>query len=255
MFATLFGLTTSLGLGAQQVAAGLNDVFGIEVTNSLTVWLIIGITAIALGSVLLGMDAGVKRLSEINMIMAVLLFFFVLLMGPTLALLAKFGGVMKDYVINFIPLSNPHGREDLGYMHGWTTFYWAWWIAWSPFVGMFIARISKGRTVREFIICVLIAPSMVCALWMTVFGGMALDQLAGGYEGVKTVVAAYQPELSLFRMLDQLPPLQHCRTDLADPDRGLFRHLVGLWFAGDRHDHGRRQDGCACGPAGVLVHL
>ena len=205
VFATLFGLTTSLGLGAQQVAAGLNDVFGVPVSDTLIIVLIAGITAVALGSVLLGMDAGVKRLSEINMIMAVLLFFFVLLAGPTLALLTKFGGVMVDYAASFVALSNPFGRDDLGYMHGWTTFYWAWWIAWSPFVGMFIARISRGRTVREFVLCVLIAPSLVCALWMTVFGGLALEQLGGGYTGVKEVVAAYQPELSLFRMLDQLP--------------------------------------------------
>ncbi|MEO0793075.1 MAG: BCCT family transporter [Pseudomonadota bacterium] len=205
VFATLFGLTTSLGLGAQQVAAGLNDVFGIPVSDFLVVVLILGITAIALVSVLLGMDAGVKRLSEINMIMAVGLFVFVLAMGPTIDLLMRFGTVMKDYAVNFVALSNPFGREDLGYMHGWTTFYWAWWIAWSPFVGMFIARISKGRTVREFILCVLIAPTIVCALWMTVFGGLAIEQLNGGYTGVKDVVAAYKPELSLFRMLDQLP--------------------------------------------------
>ncbi len=122
-----------------------------------------------------------------------------------MTLLGKFGLVMKNYMVNFVALSNPFGREDTGFMHGWTTFYWAWWIAWSPFVGMFIARISKGRTVREFILCVLVAPTIVCALWMTVFGGFALEQLSGGYEGVKDVVAAYKPELALFRMLDQLP--------------------------------------------------
>ena len=205
VFATLFGLTTSLGLGAQQVSAGLNDVFGVPGSTTLTVILIIGITAVALGSVLLGMDAGVKRLSEINMIMALGLFIFVLLMGPTLQLLGTFGSAMVDYVTNFAALSNPFGREDLNYMHGWTTFYWAWWIAWSPFVGMFIARISRGRTVREFIICVLIAPTIVCCLWMSVFGSVALDQLANGYEGAKDVVVAYQPELALFRMIDQFP--------------------------------------------------
>ena len=205
VFATLFGLTTSLGLGAQQVAAGLNDVFGMPTSTTLTVVLIIAITAVALGSVLLGMDAGVKRLSEINMIMAVCLFLFVLLVGPTLHLLGRFGSAMVDYVVNFVPLSNPFGRQDLNYMHGWTTFYWAWWIAWSPFVGMFIARISRGRTVREFIVCVLIAPTLVCCLWMSVFGTMALEQLAAGYEGAKDVVVAYKPELALFRMLDQLP--------------------------------------------------
>jgi BCCT family betaine/carnitine transporter len=205
VFATLFGLTTTLGLGAQQVAAGLNDVFGVPVSNTLIVGLIIGITAIALGSVLLGMDAGVKRLSEINMALAAVLFVFVLLVGPTLFLLTNFGAVLRDYLIQLAPLSSPIGREDDGYMHGWTTFYWAWWIAWSPFVGMFIARISKGRTVREFVLYVLVVPSLVCALWMSVFGGLALHQMAGGYDGVAEVVAAYKPELTLFRMLDQLP--------------------------------------------------
>ena len=179
--------------------------FGIASSNTVVVLLIVGITAVALCSVLLGMDAGVKRLSEINMVMAALLFVFVILVGPTLALLSRFGDVMVEYVANFAALSNPFGREDLGYMHGWTTFYWAWWIAWSPFVGMFIARISRGRTVREFIMYVLVLPSLVCALWMTIFGGFALEQLKDGYTGAAEVVAAYKPELSLFRMLDQLP--------------------------------------------------
>ena len=205
VFATLFGLTTTLGLGAQQIAAGLTDVFGMQIGDTGIVVLIVIITAVALGSVMLGMDAGVKRLAEINMWMAVGLFFFVLLLGPTLTLLGRFFGTLGEYVVNFIPLSNPFGREDTGYMHGWTTFYWAWWIAWSPFVGMFIARISKGRSVREFILCVLVLPSLVCALWMSVFGGMALEQLAGGYEGAKEVVVAYKPELSFFRMIDQFP--------------------------------------------------
>ncbi|RLQ89617.1 BCCT family transporter [Notoacmeibacter ruber] len=205
VFATLFGLTTTLGLGAQQIAAGLTDVFGMEIGQGGVVILILIITAVALGSVLLGMDAGVKRLAEINMWLALALFFFVLFVGPTLTLLGRFGGTMVDYVVNFIPLSNPFGREDTGYMHGWTTFYWAWWIAWSPFVGMFIARVSRGRSVREFIICVLVLPSLVCALWMSVFGGMALEQLAAGYEGAKEVVVAYRPELSFFRMIDQFP--------------------------------------------------
>ncbi|SES75334.1 BCCT family transporter [Paracoccus homiensis] len=205
VFATLFGLTTTLGLGAQQVAAGLNDVFGIPISDTLIVGLIVAITAVALVSVVLGMDAGVKRLSEINMVLAVILFVFVLLVGPTLSLLGNFGAVLRDYAVQIVPLSNPFGREDTGYMHGWTTFYWAWWIAWSPFVGMFIARISRGRTVREFVLCVLVAPSLVCALWMSVFGGLALEQMAAGYDGVAQAVSEYRPELALFRMLDQLP--------------------------------------------------
>ncbi|MGR3514144.1 MAG: BCCT family transporter [Paracoccaceae bacterium] len=207
VFATLFGLTTSLGLGAQQVAFGLNEVFGIEPSNTVTVLLIIGITAIALGSVLMGMDAGVKRLSEINMIMAVLLFLFVFFVTGAVAALTRYASVMVDYVTLLPALSNPFGREDTSFFHGWTTFYWAWWIAWSPFVGMFIARISKGRTVREFILCALIAPTLVCALWMSTFGGAAIDMLnAGGAEGVKaTVIDSYKPEGALFGFLKELP--------------------------------------------------
>ncbi|MEM9736136.1 MAG: BCCT family transporter, partial [Pseudomonadota bacterium] len=207
VFATLFGLTTSLGLGAQQVAAGLNEVAGIEPTNTVTVVLIIGITAVALVSVCLGMDKGVKRLSEINMLMAVALFFFVIFMTGVVDAITRYFSVMTDYVMLLPALSNPFGREDTSFFHGWTTFYWAWWIAWSPFVGMFIARISKGRTVREFVICALIAPTCVCALWMSTFGGAAIDMLnAGGAEGVRaTVIDSYKPEGALFGFLKELP--------------------------------------------------
>ncbi|MEM7060183.1 MAG: BCCT family transporter [Pseudomonadota bacterium] len=207
VFATLFGLTTSLGLGAQQVAFGLNEVFGIETNNTVVVILIIVITAVALISVCLGMDKGVKRLSEINMLMAVALFFFVFFVTGAVDAITRYFGVMVDYVTLLPALSNPFGREDTSFFHGWTTFYWAWWIAWSPFVGMFIARISKGRTVREFVLCALIAPTCVCALWMSTFGGAAIDMLnAGGAEGVKaTVIDAYKPEGALFGFLKELP--------------------------------------------------
>ncbi len=209
VFATLFGLTTSLGLGAKQIAAGLNDVFGIAPTNTVVVLLIIGITAVALVSVLMGMDKGVKRLSEINMIMAVALFFYVLILAGIGTTLVRFGDVMVNYIVHLPSLNNPFGREDTSYFHGWTTFYWAWWIAWSPFVGMFIARISRGRTVREFILFVLIAPTIVCALWMTTFGGAAIDMIESGTgagDGITAVVVeSYKPELALFRLLDQFP--------------------------------------------------
>jgi len=209
VFATLFGLTTSLGLGAKQIAAGLQDVVGLEPTNTVFVVLIIAITIVALGSVLMGMDKGVKRLSEINMAMAVALFFFVLILAGVGTTLVRFGDVMVQYVVKLPALSNPFGREDTSFFHGWTTFYWAWWISWSPFVGMFIARISRGRTVREFMIFVLIAPTLVCALWMTTFGGAAIDMIEGGTgsgAGVTSVVVdAYKPELALFRLLDQFP--------------------------------------------------
>ncbi len=207
VFATLFGLTTSLGLGAQQVAAGLHEVAGIEPSNTVTVLIIIGITLIALGSVVMGMDKGVKRLSEINMVMAVVLFLFVLIVTGVGTGLARYFDVMADYIVSLPALSNPFGREDTSFFHGWTTFYWAWWIAWSPFVGMFIARISKGRTVREFVICALVAPTAVCALWMSTFGGAAIDMInAGGAEGVTaTVVDSYKPEGALFGFLKELP--------------------------------------------------
>lgn len=125
-FATLFGLTTSLGQGAGQVAAGLNEIFGIEPSPTVTVLLIIGITGIAMVSVMLGMDAGVKRLSEINMIVAVGLFIFVILATGFFTAIARYFTVMVDYVTLLPALSNPFGREDSSYSHGWTTFYWAW---------------------------------------------------------------------------------------------------------------------------------
>ena len=206
VFATLFGLATSLGFGAEQAGAGLEYLFGIPVTDVTKVLLILAITAVALGSVVAGMDAGVKRLSELNMILALVLLLFVILTGPTLQIL---GGVFTNtvgYLANVVPLSNPFGRDDTDFMHGWTTFYWAWWISWSPFVGMFIARVSKGRTVREFITCVLIIPSLVSVLWMTAFGGTAIIQFLGdGYTGVVETVTAYTPELSFYRMLEPLP--------------------------------------------------
>lgn len=206
VFATLFGLATSLGFGAEQATAGLNYLFGTPSGDGMKVFLIIAITGVALVSVLAGLDAGVKRLSELNMILALLLLGFVIAVGPTLNIVQGFFNGLADYAVALPALSNWVGREDLGYMHGWTTFYWAWWIAWSPFVGMFIARVSKGRTVREFIVCVLIVPTLACVAWMAVFGGTAVDQyLNDGYQGVAQTVNDWQPELSLFKMLEVLP--------------------------------------------------
>ena len=208
VFATLFGLATSLGFGAEQANAGLNYLFDIPVSDTTKAVLILLITAAALVSVLAGMDKGVKRLSEGNMILALALLVFVVVAGPTLDIILGFFGNIGHYLANVVPLSNWVGREDTGFFHGWTIFYWAWWISWSPFVGMFIARVSKGRTVREFIICVLLIPTLVCVLWMTAFGGTAVSQFVNdGYDGVvKTMTnKVWTPELSLFRMLEELP--------------------------------------------------
>ncbi len=208
VFATLFGLATSLGFGAQQANAGLEHVFGIPNNTGVQIVLITLITGIALFSVLRGLDGGVKLLSEINMIVAALLLVFVLVAaGPVLILTDFFEGLVA-YAKDVIPLSNPHGRQDTDYMQGWTAFYWAWWISWSPFVGMFIARVSRGRTVREFLTCVLIIPSLVCILWMAVFGGAAVDQVLSdpATSAVKAqVIDSYNPPISLFAMLESLP--------------------------------------------------
>ena len=201
VFATLFGLATSLGIGAEQANAGLNFLFDVPVNNASKVLLIAGITAIALGSVMAGLDKGVKRLSEINMVLAVVLLLFVIFPGPTLAIAAGFVGNLGAYIEYLPALSMPFGRDDANFSQGWTSFYWAWWISWSPFVGMFIARVSRGRTVREFILCVLLIPSFVSILWMTAFGGTAISLLTGGYQAIGDAAL----ELKLFTMLDQLP--------------------------------------------------
>ncbi len=206
VFATLFGLATSLGFGAEQAIAGLNFLYGIPVTDTAKVLLIMGITAVAIVSIVAGLEAGVKRLSEINMVLAVLLLAFVFVIGPTMEIVTGFFANTVSYLAWLPALSNPVGRTDADFLHGWTTFYWAWWISWSPFVGMFIARVSRGRTVREFIVCVLIIPTIVSIFWMTSFGGTAIHEfLTEGYEGVQQTVVAYTPELSLFRMLEPLP--------------------------------------------------
>ncbi|GAB5376085.1 MAG: BCCT family transporter [Acuticoccus sp.] len=208
VFATLFGLATSLGFGAQQANAGLEFVYGLPNNVTVQIILIIAITAVALISVLRGLDGGVKVLSEINMVIALVLLLFVLFAAGAVTILTEFGEGLVAYFQEVIPLSIPHGREDTKFMHGWTAFYWAWWISWSPFVGMFIARVSRGRTVREFVTCVLIIPSLVCVLWMAVFGGAAIEQVIADPTGsaVKAqVIDTYNPPLSLFAMLEGLP--------------------------------------------------
>ena len=205
VLATLFGLATSLGYGAAQASSGLNYLFDVPLGATTQVVLVIGITAIALFSVVAGLDAGVKRLSEINMALALLLMLFVIFVGPTLKIVTGFFSNMGAYFEYLPALSNPFGREDANYSQGWTAFYWAWWISWSPFVGMFIARVSRGRTVREFIVSVLIVPSLACVLWMTVFGETAINQLVrDGYD----VASKAELPLQLFSMLDALPLAQ-----------------------------------------------
>lgn len=202
VFATLFGLATSLGFGTEQALAGFNFLFGWDTSAVAKVVLITVITVIALVSVVRGLDGGVKVLSEVNIGLAALLLLFIIVMGPTATIFDTIfsGGIA--YAKELIPLSNPFGREDTNFMEGWTAFYWAWWISWSPFVGMFIARVSRGRTVREFIFCVIIIPMLVGVIWMGAFGGTAISQVVAD---AAAPVQSAALELKLFVMLQELP--------------------------------------------------
>lgn len=202
VLATLFGLATSLGFGAEQATAGLAHLFGVADTLAFKVGLILAITAVATASVVAGLDAGVKRASQVNLALAAGLLLFVLLVGPTLAILSTFASSLGAYATHLPALSQPFGRADANFTSGWTAFYWAWWISWSPFVGMFIARVSRGRTVRQFLVAVLLVPSLVCVLWMSVFGGTAIAQLVGdGFTGAAEAALPVQ----LFETLGRLP--------------------------------------------------
>ena len=203
VLATLFGLATSLGLGAQQAAAGINHIFGFESTIGLQIGVIIGVTLLAVISVVRGLEGGVKLLSNVNMIIAFALLAFVTAVGFAVAM-GTVPTTLMAYIENIIPLSNPHGRPDEAWFQGWTVFYWAWWISWSPFVGMFIARVSKGRTIREFIMAVLLIPTTVTIIWMSVYGGLAIDQIIQGVGTLGTEGLTKVP-LAMFQMFDELP--------------------------------------------------
>ncbi|WPR76086.1 BCCT family transporter [Algoriphagus sp. NG3] len=210
VLATIFGLATSLGIGVRQVSGGLSHVFGTANNVWIQVGLIAGITAVATVSVVSGVDKGVKVLSEWNVRIAGLLLLFVLIFGPTLFVFKSFIQNMGIYMNELIEVSTwTEAFVNKGWQGDWTVFYWAWWISWSPFVGMFIARISKGRTIREFIFGVLLAPSILTFFWMTTLGGSAIfldmqDTLAGGnHEFAKAIVA--DESTALFVFLEKFP--------------------------------------------------
>ncbi|MGP9766122.1 BCCT family transporter [Halomonas sp. AOP13-D3-9] len=203
VLSTIFGLATSLGFGATQAASGLAYVFGIPNTIGTQLAIIVVVTVIALFSVWRGLDGGVKLFSNINMVIAAALLLFVFIAGPTLMILNGIGTTAMDYVGHLLPLSNWIGRDDDVWYHGWTIFYWAWWISWSPFVGMFIARVSRGRTVREFLIAVLLVPTLVTLVWMSAFGGTALYQASNGVGELANGIG--DVSLAMFHMLEQLP--------------------------------------------------
>ncbi|MBM9536518.1 BCCT family transporter [Desulfobulbus alkaliphilus] len=203
---TMFGVATSLGFGAIQVNSGLNYLFDVPVSITVQILLIAGITLIAIVSVVLGLDGGIRRLSELNMILAIALVAFVLVAGPTVFLLQTLTQNIGAYASNIVTMTfNLEAYEPTGWVGGWTLFYWGWWIAWAPFVGMFIARVSRGRTIREFVLGVLLVPVGFTFMWMTFFGNTALHMImAQGITELGEAVSA-DTTMALFQFFEHLP--------------------------------------------------
>ena len=208
LLATLFGVITTLGFGASQLGAGLHQLGWIsENSFSLQMVVIAVVMSLAIFSAISGVGKGVKILSELNLTLAFCLLIFVLVAGPTLYLLSAFSDNIGTYLSNLVQLSFKtyvYEQEHTGWFSGWTILYWAWWCSWAPFVGLFIARISKGRTIREFIFGVLVIPSMFGILWFTVFGNTAIWLNDGDAAGTLGQMIS-SPETLLFKFLDYLP--------------------------------------------------
>jgi glycine betaine transporter len=206
VFATVFGIATSLGLGAMQISGGLNALFEIPNTLTIQITVIIVATILFLTSISTGLEKGIKYLSNTAIILSFLILLLVLVMGPTFTIFKVFFNTMGSYLNDFIDMSlslKPFG--DSKWIGSWTLFYWAWWIAWAPFVGLFIARISKGRTIREFIIGVLFVPALGTFAWLSIFGGAALHIIhnLGQKELAKQITS--NVDLSIFSFFDYLP--------------------------------------------------
>jgi len=203
---TVFGVATSLGLGASQVNAGFGYLFGIEVSTTNQIIIMCGITALAVTSVATGLDKGIRRLSEANMILAVILLVLIFALGPTVFLLQAYlqniGVYLADLVHNTFNLFAYKKTEWIG---GWTIFYWGWWLAWAPFVGLFIARISRGRTIREFILGVMLIPTVFTLLWMTIFGNSAIDLVHNQDVAALGDMVSENSSVALFVFLENFP--------------------------------------------------
>ncbi len=205
VLATMFGLATSLGFGVQQINAGLNHLFGLPDNVQIQMALVAVITAVAAMSVASGLDQGVKRLSELNMNLGAVLLMFVLIAGPTLFILDTYVENTGVYLNDFFAVSFwTEGYAKTDWQNSWTIFYWSWWISWSPFVGMFIARISRGRTLREFVLSVLLVPSLLTFLWLTAFGGSALF-LELSQTGQMAAAVKENIAISIYELLGHFP--------------------------------------------------
>lgn len=204
VIATVIGVATSLGIGAVQINGGLSYLFGIPSNMTNQFIIIMAVTVLFLISALTGLGKGIKILSNTNMILAGILFLLVFIFGPTLFTLNLFTDTIGRYLQNFLNMSfriSPLNEENRQWINGWTIYYWSWWISWSPFVGIFIARVSKGRTIREFVAYVLLAPSLIGFLWFSVFGGSAISLERSG----RAIISTLATEQSLFGMLDTFP--------------------------------------------------
>ncbi|MAT36356.1 MAG: glycine/betaine ABC transporter [Ponticaulis sp.] len=200
---TVFGLATTIGYGATQASSGIAYLFGFEPNVWIQIALICSMTGLAVISVFRGMDGGVKLLSDINMGIAFCLMVFVIIAGPTILIFTGFGQHLLHYITDTPALMTWTDRPDITWFHDWTIFYWAWWISWSPFVGMFIARISRGRTIREYFTVVLLAPFTICIIWFSAFGETAVTQFDAGVGDLANGVES--SSLVLFQMLNSMP--------------------------------------------------
>lgn len=203
---TVLGVATSLGVGVTQINTGLNHLYGLPISVPVQIVLIIATTALATISVVTGLDKGVRRLSELNLTLAVLLMLLVLVVGPTVFILQTFVQNTGNYLSQIVTATfNLYAYEPNDWIGGWTLFYWGWWLAWSPFVGLFIARISRGRTIREFVSGVLLVPTAFTLLWMTVFGDTAIHMIL--WEHVTSLGEAIDRDssLALFAFLEHFP--------------------------------------------------
>jgi glycine betaine transporter len=205
VIATAFGVAASLGMGALQINSGLNAVFGLPVGQASQVGIIVVTTVLFLASAVTGVTKGIKWLSSANLTLAALLTLGIFVMGPTVAIIDTFTNTLGSYVSEFVRMSlRMTPFRDSGWVSGWTVFYWAWWVSWSPFVGLFIARVSRGRTIREFILGTVLAPTLAAFVWFSVFGGTALNmEIIQGLPIAEAVGA--DVSTALFAMFDTLP--------------------------------------------------
>lgn len=204
VFSTAFGVATSLGFGAVQINAGLNHLFGMSIGIQSQFIIIAVVTVLFIASAWSGLSKGIKYLSNTNLIVAFILLALIVVLGPTLLIFNMFTETFGSYLSSLIEMSMrtaPLDGEERAWLDGWTIFYWAWWVSWAPFVSMFIARVSRGRTIREFLVGVLIAPTLVGTFWFAAFGSTAVNTQMSGLVDL----SQFNAELMIFEMFDTMP--------------------------------------------------